>query len=103
MDAERAGHVELWVVPPIVITSELVGGAVFLLIALVNLLEDDPTGWDLLVGIVAAVASGMAFGVAGSLGVQSRMVTRHMAAWHPDIPVPSSRRTIVRPGPADTP
>ena len=82
---------DLWAVPRIVVTTQFVAGGVFLLMALVNLLGSDHSGWHRLLGIVGAVVAGMAFGVAGSLRAQGRMVRRHMAAWHPESPVAENR------------
>ena len=95
MDTEPEASVDLWAVPRVVVTTQLIAGAVFLLMALVNLAGSDPTGWERFIGVVAALVAGMAFGVAGSLRAQGRMVRRHMAAWHPDVPVAESRRTRV--------
>jgi hypothetical protein len=86
---------DLWAVPRIVVTTQLVAGGVFLLMALVNLVGPDQSAWQRVLGLVAAVVSGMAFGVAGSLRSQGRMVRRHMAAWHPDSPIAESRRPRV--------
>jgi hypothetical protein len=92
MDTEPEASADLWAVPSVVVTTQLIGGAVFLLMALVNLAGPDPSGGERFIGVLAALAAGMAFGVAGSLRSQGRMVRRHMTAWHPDVPVPGSRR-----------
>ena len=100
MDTEPEGSLGLWAVPRIVVVTQLLAGAVFLCMALVNLVGGQPTGFERLIGVVAALVAGMAFGVGGSLRVQSRMVRRHMATWHPDVPVPERRREArIEPGP----
>jgi hypothetical protein len=91
MDSEPEGSLGLWAVPRIVVVTQLVAGAVFLAMALVNVAGDDPGGWERFLGVTAALVAGMAFGVAGSLRVLGRMVRRHMAAWHPDVPDPVGR------------
>ena len=93
MDAEPEATADLWAVPRIVVTTQLIAGAVFLLMALVNLAGSHPSGWERFIGVVAALVAGMAFGVAGCLRAQGLMVRRHMAAWHPDVPVQESRRS----------
>lgn len=97
MGNESEGSLELWAVPRMVVTTQVVAGVVFLLMALVNLVGDQPSGWERFIGVVAAVVAGMAFGVGSCMHFQSRMVRRHIAAWHPDVPVPEGRRS--RPGP----
>jgi hypothetical protein len=97
MDTEPEGSLDLWAVPRMVVTTQLAAGAVFLLMALVNLLQAHPSGWERFIGVVAAVVAGMAFGVGGVLRSQGRMVRRHMAAWHPDLPVPQRRRAVTMP------
>jgi hypothetical protein len=98
MSSEPEGSLGLWAVPRIVVVTQFVGGAVFLLMALVNVAGSDPSGWERLLGVAAALAAGMAFGVAGSLRALGRMVRRHMEAWHPDLPdlpEPDADRTTV--------
>jgi hypothetical protein len=85
MDNEPEGSLGLWAVPRIVVVTQFVGGAVFLLMAVVNVAGADPGGRFL--GVAAALVAGMAFGVAGSLRALGRMVRRHMETWHPDAPV----------------
>lgn len=86
MDSEPEGSLGLWAVPRIVVVTQFVAGAVFLLMALVNLAGAEPSGWERFLGVLSALVAGMAFGVAGSLQALARMVRRHMAAWHPDVP-----------------
>lgn len=70
--------VSLWAAPRMVVVTQAVAGVVFLVMALVNLLGAHPSGWQRFIGVVAAVVSGMALGVAGSMRVQARMVRRHL-------------------------
>ncbi|MGY2875604.1 HAMP domain-containing protein [Marmoricola sp. URHA0025 HA25] len=97
MDSEPEGSLGLWAVPRVVVVTQFVAGAVFLLMALVNLAGSEPSGWERFLGVAAALVAGMAFGVAGSLRALGRMVRRHMDAWHPDVPAPEARRTGVTP------
>jgi len=97
MDSEPEGSLGLWAVPRIVVVTQFLAGAVFLLMALVNIAGSDPGGWQRFLGVVSALVAGMAFGVAGSLRALSRMVRRHMAAWHPDVPEPAGGDTRVHP------
>ena len=90
MDSEPEGSLGLWAVPRIVVVTQFVAGAVFLLMALVNVAGDHPNGWERFLGVAAALVAGMAFGVAGSLRALGRMVRRHMASWHPDLPAPEA-------------
>ena len=92
MDSEPEGSLGLWAVPRIVVVTQFVAGAVFLVMALVNIAGDAPSGWERFLAVAAALVAGMAFGVAGSLRALGRMVRRHMAAWHPDVPVSESDR-----------
>jgi hypothetical protein len=71
-------ELQLWAAPRVLVVTQFLAGAVFLVMALVNLLVDQPSGWQRFIGVLAAVVSGMAFGVAGSLQVQGRMVRRHL-------------------------
>ena len=80
--AEEVEDVRLWAAPPIVVVTQALAGVVFFVMALVNLLGDHPSGWERFIGVVAAVVAGMAFGVAGSLRVQGRMVRRHLDTHH---------------------
>lgn len=68
----------LWVAPRMVVVTQFLAGVVFLVMALVNLLGDEPSGGERFIGVVAALVAGMAFGVAGSMRVQGRMVRRHL-------------------------
>ena len=70
--------VRLWAAPRMIVLTQFVAGVVFLVMALVNLLGDHPSGWQRFIGVIAAVVAGMAFGVAGSLRFQGRMVRRHL-------------------------
>ena len=97
MDGEPEGSLGLWAVPRIVVVTQFVAGAVFLLMALVNVAGAHPSGWERFLGVAAALVAGMAFGVAGSLRALGRMVRRHMAAWHPDVPVAEQARGRVTP------
>jgi hypothetical protein len=92
MDSEPEGSLGLWAVPRVVVVTQFVAGAVFLVMALVNVAGDDPSGWERFLAVAAALVAGMAFGVAGSLQALGRIVRRHMAAWHPDIPGRASAR-----------
>jgi protein-S-isoprenylcysteine O-methyltransferase Ste14 len=73
------GELRLWAAPRMVVVTQFVAGVVFLVMALVNLAGSEPSGWERFIGVVAALVAGMAFGVAGSLRVQGRMVRRHLA------------------------
>jgi hypothetical protein len=73
------GELRLWAAPRMVVVTQFAAGVVFLVMALVNLAGAEPSGWERFVGVVAALVAGMAFGVAGSLRVQGRMVRRHLA------------------------
>jgi hypothetical protein len=66
-----------------IVVTQFIAGVVFLVMALVNLLGDHPSGWQRFIGVVAAVVAGMAFGVAGSLRLQGRMVRRHLDTCRP--------------------
>jgi len=99
MESEPEGSLGLWAVPRIVVVTQFAAGAVFLLMALVNVAGDHPSGWERFLGVAAALVAGMAFGVAGSLRALGRMVRRHMTTWHPDVPVAETAPTRV--GPAD--
>lgn len=91
MDSEPEGSLGLWAVPRVVVVTQFIAGAVFLLMALVNLAGAHPSGWERFLGVAAALVAGMAFGVAGSLRALGRMVRRHMASWHPDVPAPEAQ------------
>jgi len=75
---EAVEDVRLWAAPRMVVVTQFLAGVVFLVMALVNLVGDDPSGWERFIGVVAALVAGMAFGVAGSLRMQARMVRRHL-------------------------
>jgi hypothetical protein len=78
VQTEPEPELQLWAAPRVIVVTQFLAGAVFLVMALVNLLVDQPSGWQRFIGVLAAVVSGMAFGVAGSLQVQGRMVRRHL-------------------------
>ena len=84
---ETNEDVRLWAAPRMVVVTQFVAGLVFLVMALVNLLGDHPSGWERFIGVVAAVVAGMAFGVAGSLRFQGRMVRRHLETCGVDRPI----------------
>ena len=88
--ADEVDEVRLWAAPRIVVVTQALAGVVFLAMALVNLLGDHPSGWERFIGVIAAVVAGMAFGVAGSLRVQGRMVRRHLDTHHRTTPPASS-------------
>jgi hypothetical protein len=75
-----------------IVVTQFIAGVVFLVMALVNLLGDDPSGWQRFIGVVAAVVAGMAFGVAGSLRLQGRMVRRHLDTCSPTPVRPAAPR-----------
>lgn len=75
-----------------VVVTELVTSVVLLGVALSNLVSEDPTAWERFSGLAAALVSGLSLGVGLTLYLQGRMVQRHMAAQHPGVPVPASRR-----------
>jgi hypothetical protein len=77
-ESDSVPSLQLWAAPRIIVVTQFLAGAVFLVMALVNLLGDEPSGGERFIGVLAAVVSGMAFGVAGSLQVQGRMVRRHL-------------------------
>ena len=77
--AAPAGELRLWAAPRMVVVTQFLAGVVFLVMALVNLVGGEPSGWERFIGVVAALVAGMAFGVAGSMQVQGRMVRRHLA------------------------
>jgi len=87
---EQVEEVRLWAAPRIVVVTQAIAGVVFLVMALVNLLGDRPSGWERFIGVIAAVVAGMAFGVAGSLRVQGRMVRRHLDTHHRTTPPTSA-------------
>jgi hypothetical protein len=97
MNSEPEGSLGLWAVPRIVVVTQFVAGAVFLVMALVNLAGEHPSGWERFLGVAAALVAGMAFGVAGTLRALGRMVRRHMQAWHPDVPESDRLRPTVTP------
>ena len=97
MDTEPEGSLGLWAVPRVVVVTQFVGGAVFLLMALVNVAGAHPSGWERFLGVAAALVAGMAFGTAGSLRAFGRMVRRHMQTWHPDAGVAARGRTTATP------
>ena len=76
--AEAVEEVRLWAAPRMVVVTQFLAGVVFLVMALVNLVGEEPSGWERFIGVVAALVAGMAFGVAGSLRMQARMVRRHL-------------------------
>jgi hypothetical protein len=80
---EAQEDARLWAAPRMIVVTQFIAGVVFLVMALVNLLGDHPSGWQRFIGVVAAVVAGMAFGVAGSLRVQGRMVRRHLDTCQP--------------------
>jgi hypothetical protein len=80
---EAQEDARLWAAPRMVVVTQFIAGVVFLVMALVNLLGDHPSGWERFIGVVAAVVAGMAFGVAGSLRLQGRMVRRHLETCRP--------------------
>jgi hypothetical protein len=75
-------ELRLWVAPRMVVVTQFLAGVVFLVMALVNLAGSDPSGWERLLGVLTSLVAGMAFGVAGSLRVQGRMVRRHLESCH---------------------
>jgi hypothetical protein len=81
--AEAQEDARLWAAPRMIVVTQFIAGVVFLVMALVNLLGHHPSGWQRFIGVVAAVVAGMAFGVAGSLRVQGRMVRRHLDTCRP--------------------
>lgn len=97
METEAEESLGLWAVPRVVVVTQVVAGAVFLLMALVNLAGAEPSGWERFLGVAAALVAGMSFGAAGTLRFLGRMVRRHMATWHPDDPTPAGQRPRVAP------
>ena len=87
---EPEAELRLWAAPRMVIVTQIAGGAVFLLMALTNLVGDQ-SGWHRFLGALAALVAGVAFGVGGSLSVHGRMVRRHMEAWHAEGTTPHPR------------
>ena len=86
VSAEEVEDVRLWAAPRVVVVTQALAGVVFLVMALVNLLGDHPSGWERFIGVIAAIVAGMAFGVAGSLRVQGQMVRRHLDTHHRSTP-----------------
>ena len=88
---EPEADLRLWAAPRMVIVTQFAGGAVFVLLALTNLVGE-PSGWHRFLAVLAALVGGVAFGVGGSLSVHATMVRRHMEAWHAEGVVPQPRR-----------
>ena len=84
--AEPVEEVRLWAAPRMVVVTQFLAGVVFLVMALVNLVGEEPSGWERFIGVVAALVAGMAFGVAGSLRMQARMVRRHLETCQANAP-----------------
>jgi hypothetical protein len=78
---EPEAELQLWAAPPMVVVTQFVGGVVFVILALTNLLGDT-NGWHRFLGVLAAIVGGVAFGVGGSLSAHARMVRRHVEVWH---------------------
>ena len=86
---EAAGR---WASPRVVVVTELLTFVVMLGVAVSNLASEDPGTWERFSGLAAALVSGLALGGGITLYLQGRMVRGHMAAQHPGVPVPTSRR-----------
>jgi hypothetical protein len=75
---EAVEDVRLWAAPRMVVVTQFLAGVVFLVMALVNLVGDDPSGWERFIGVVAALDAEGHPGDEGSLRMQARMVRRHL-------------------------
>lgn len=82
----------LWVARTSTFLTELFLAAMFLGVAATLLVPGTPSMVSRVTGLLAALASGLSFGVVLALVGWRRMIRRHMAVDHPGVPVPLKPR-----------
>jgi hypothetical protein len=82
----------LWVARTSTFVTQLLLAAMFLGVAATLLVPGTPSIVSRVMGLVAALASGLSLGVVLALVGWRRMIRRHMAVDHPGVPVPLKPR-----------
>ena len=82
----------LWVARTSTFLTELFLAAMFLGVAATLLVPGTPSMVSRVMGLFAALASGLSLGVVLALVGWRRMIRRHMAVDHPGVPVPLKPR-----------